>query len=282
MITSEKPQAELLDISNEEYHARDEWSSSQVKLLPEQPMLFHGRHIARTMPFKPTAAMALGTAVHRILLDGTPIMVIPADVLSKSGSKAGNAWKDFRAEHEGSSVLVKVDDPIKHMLANLRSHEIVQQLLAASVFREQSIVWTDPETGLPCRARPDDVAAVQSRYIEWDLKTTSDLAPRKLSQKVDELGYHRSLDWYSDGLAHVRPDLQIHKYLIVWVRSAPPYDVSVRPIHPMAMANAAGDNREARLDLVRRLDSGDWLPKDYHKIGPSIDLPEYCYSKKEV
>jgi hypothetical protein len=285
---------QILDISNEKYHEMPGWSSSQIKLLPDDPMLFNGRYISKTMPFQRTPAMELGTAIHRALLDGTPTMVIPSDVLSKSGAKSGNAWKEFRAEHESSNVLVKSeDDAICHILANLRAHKIVWQLLDASVFREQSIVWTDEETGLDLRARPDDVARIAGSNILWDLKTTADTSRRACQKTLSSMGYHRSLDHYATGLGKAsaadlfdNANMGIDRHLIVWVNTSPPYDVVVDPISERALVRAYEQNEDAKADLAQRLclhaggDPEAWLPTDYHLIQPELDLPEWEYTKE--
>ncbi len=285
----------LLDISNEEYHASPGYSSTMLKLLPDDPMLFAGRHISKTMPFKRTAAMELGTNVHRALLDDTPTKVIPDDVLTKSKAKAGNAWKDFRAEHEASNVLVKEDDPIRHILANLRAHKMVKRLLAASVFREQSIFWTDEATGLAMRSRADDVALFPkaAKPVKlWDLKTANDVRPHKRRAQISELKYHRSLDHYSTGSAKAGAagllnwDGLIDEVLIVWAQTTEPYTVVVDPIAERAISRAHDQNLAAYEDLARRLalhaggHAEAWEPNDYHLVQPPLDLPEWEYERE--
>ena len=286
----------ILDITNEEYHARSEWSASQVKLLPGDPMLFCGRHITKTMPFKPTAAMKLGTKVHRILLDGAETKNIPDDVLSKVGSINTNAYRAWEYKLfsglpiKDRPVPVKEDDPIKLMIANLRAHKTVKQLRAASVFQEKSIIWTDRETGLELRARPDDVAYYDAKNFLWDLKTGNDIRPHKRRSQIAELGYHRSLEWYRTGLRAARDQLdfggKIDKCLIVWVQSAEPYHVVVDQIAERALSRAHEANYRAKKDLAKRLklqEAGDpeaWLPDNYHLIQPDMDLPDYEYEKE--
>ncbi len=282
---------QILKISNEDYHARPEWSSSQIKLLPKDPMLFEGRHITKTMPFKRTPAMILGTKVHRILLDGAWTIDIPDYVLSKVGSTNTNAYRTW--EHELFSncpveerpVPVKEDDPIKHMVASLRAHKTVHDLLASSVFREQSIIWSDPITGLGLRARLDDVAHYNDRNVLWDLKTANDISPYACDKQIATLGYHRSLDWYATGLAKAGDQLEygggIDVYLIVWVQSSAPYYVAVDELDDDTMSTAAQENSDARDELRSRLqadergDPGAWQPDNYHLIRRKAKLPDW-------
>ena len=89
---------EIRDLTNEEYHALPSWSSSQLKLLPDEPELFYKRFVEKhpAFQFKPTASMDLGTSVHRIILEGTPVKMIPDDVLGTDGAKRGNTWKHYK------------------------------------------------------------------------------------------------------------------------------------------------------------------------------------------
>ncbi len=286
---------QILSISNEEYHASDGYSSTMLKLLPGDPMLFDGRYVSKTMPFKRTPSMELGTAIHRALLDGTPTMVIPPEVLSKSGSKAGNAWKDFKAEYDATHVLVKAGDPMIHIVANLRAHKQVKLLLAASVCREKSIFWTDEETGLALRSRADDVSLFPKAKAPvklWDLKTANDVRPHKRRAQISELKYHRSLDHYSTGLAKAGAagllnwDGLVDTMLIVWVQTSEPYKVVVEPIAERAMSRAHDQNLAAYEDLARRLalhaggHAEAWEPDNYHDVQPPVDLPDWEYDNE--
>jgi len=292
---------QILDISNAKYHAMDGvWSSSQLKLLPGDPMLFDVQHIAKTMPFKRTKAMELGTKVHRLLLDGAETIDIPPEVLSKVGSTNTNAYRRweidvFLSNPTDRPVPVKSDDPIKHIIANLRAHKMVRELLSASVFREQSIVWTDRDTGLKLRSRADDVAyfpnADQPRKL-WDLKTCSSIEERDKQSQMLALKYHRSLDHYGTGLAVAGGssllswDGSIDEVLIVWAETSEPYRVHVQAVAERALSRAAEQNWAAKEDLARRLvlhaagDPDAWLPDDYHLPRPELDLPEYEYQKE--
>lgn len=296
IANGDQPPVQVLDISNADYHGRSECSSSRIKLLPGNPMLYKGRYIddPPTMPFKRTDAVILGTKVHRALLDGTEVRDVPDSALTKSRAKSGDAWKDYDAKYGDKYVLVvpgnKKDDGIRPMLANLRAHKTVQELLEASVFREQSIIWTDPTTGLGCRARLDDVARRKNRNILWDLKTASDISERACDNQAATLGYHRSLEWYATGLAQVGDRLtfgsNIDTYLIVWVQSSAPYHIAVDEIDKDTIDTAAQENAVAREDLLHRLglhcagDDSAWLPDNYHLIRRKLKLPKWY--EKEV
>ena len=272
------------DLTLDEYHALCGFSSSAMKLLPGKPQLFKGRHIDGTMPFKRTLAMVLGTQIHRLLLDGTPTKDIPDTALSANRARAGKAWKAFEAEWGKTHVLIKPgdekDQQKKLILKNLREHEAVRGLLAASVLREQSILWLDEATGVICRLRADAVAEFPAINILWDLKTANNMSDYAIRNQIGELGYHRSLDWYATGLARPPLSIVIDAYVLVFVGTTAPFTVKVIPIDERAMAEAGRQNEAARIDLVRRFKHNDWLPGGYHDLRPTMDLNEWEYDKE--
>ena len=269
---------EHIDCTIEEYHARPEWSSSQVKLLPHKPVLFYRRHITREFPFKSTASTKLGDAVHRALLDGTQVMDIPADVLSKNGAKAGNAWKQFAAEND-DKVLVKADDPIKHMVASVRANALAMKLLESPGWTEHTLTDRDEETGLPLRTRPDRIVRSLEGFIIPDIKSTVDplFGDRHFGKQIAKLDYHRQAAWYWDTVARWEPDEPVFAFAFIAVRNAAPYECVVHPLHEDAIALGRRENRVALDELKRRLDTDDWnLPE--HGV---IDLPAWRYKQEE-
>src|SRR5690606_11207746 len=76
-------------------------------------------------------------------------------------------------------------EKVRDMVSQVSGHEIVTTLLDEAVF-EQSIFWTDIETGIQFKARPD----IWSSKMIVDLKTTQDAALFKLQRSALEYGYY--------------------------------------------------------------------------------------------
>ena len=269
------------DLTNEEYHALPSWSSSQTKLLPDEPELFFRRHVekAPAFQFNQTASMKLGTAVHRAILDGTPVKLIPDDVLSASGAKAGKAWKQFEAEFH-DLVLCKPDDPILHMVESIRAEPMAAKWLAAEGSIEQSIAYEDPVTGLPLRARPDKAATVEDdRVVILDPKTTTKdpYSGREMAKVMAEFGYHKQAAWYWDAVELLGKSVEA--FLFIFVQNKAPYVCHVVEMTPEDIERGRRQNRRALDDLARRLESDNWKPETYGTV-TYVELPEW-YRKQE-
>ncbi len=272
---------QILDIPNEEYHARPEWSSSQVKLLPDDPWLFYKRHVEKhpAFQFKQTASMAIGTAVHDIVLEHTPVVMIPDGVLSKSGAKAGQPWKDFKMSNPGK-VLCKEDDPIIHMVDAIQTEPKAMEWLDAEGPVEQSIIYRDEATGLDLRARLDKLTPASSHTsVIADIKSTKEDPhnERAIAKAMYNLGYHRQGAWYWD--AAEAWGHGIEAFLFVFVRNCQPYDCHVWELSGTALELGRRQNRWAMNDLAARLRSNNWRPSAFGRTS-IIDLPEWAYKQE--
>jgi len=281
---------QILDLSNEEYHARPEWSSSQVKLLPRDVELFHRRHIEKhpAFQFKQTASMAIGTAVHDIVLEDTPVVMIPEEVLQrrkKKGSeteftfaKAGAPWEEFKAAHPGA-VLCKDDDPILHMVASIKGEPAAMKWLDAEGPVEQSMFYRDEETGLGLRARLDKLCLASGGSVILDLKSTvvDPHSEREVAKQIYTFGYHRQGAWYWDAAEAWGHDIEA--LLLAFVRNSAPYDCHVWELSGMALELGRHRNRTARRELAARLQSNNWKPESFGRIS-MIDVPDWAYQQE--
>jgi len=258
-----------------EYHARPEWSSSQVKMLPDDVVGFYRRHITGEFPFKQTASTKLGDAVHRALLDGAQVMDIPPEVLSKNGAKAGSAWTQFAAENS-DKVLVKADDPIKHMVASVRAEPAAMRLLEAPGWTEHTLVYRDEETGLWLRTRPDRIIRLKDGLVLPDIKSTKDPLPgdHHFGKEIATLDYHRQAAWYRDGVSLWLPGEPMARFAPIAVRNAPPYECVVHDLDEDDIDQGQRENRRALEELKRRLESGDWNLSTHGQAVP-ISLPKW-------
>ena len=273
---------QILDIPNDEYHARAEWSNSQAKLIPDEVELFHRRHIEKhpAFQFKQTASMAMGTAVHDIVLENTPVVMIPGDVLSKSGAKAGNNWKAFQSDNPGK-VLCKQDDPILHMVASIRNEPAAMKWLDAEGPVEQSMIYRDAETGLDLRARLDKLTLLTEGSVILDLKTTTKdpHSEREIAKVIYKFGYHRQGAWYWDAAEAYGHDIEA--FLLVFVRNSQPYDCHVWELSATALELGRHQNTIAKRDLAHRLETNNWKPEAFGRIS-MIDVPDWAYKQENL
>ncbi len=171
------------DLSPGEYHAHPARSKSYLwKFYTETPA-----H-AELSAGKTTKAMDLGTAVHLATLEPHRIST---DLIRGPDDRRGNKWKDAVEEGAayGKLVLTSGDyDKALRMGDAARKIPVVGQLAESPILAEPSAFWTDEETGIECRCRPDIYSPAFE--IMADLKSTADASRDTWARTAANFGYH--------------------------------------------------------------------------------------------
>ncbi len=285
------------------YHAAPGISSTMIRCLPEDPLTFRNRYMCRRPhcmklledcrcnspnkgpltcqqfplcdPHKVTPQMQLGFDVHRVLLDGADIRVIPSKLLTKGGNRPTGKNElpllEWEAEHRDAVHVLTEDSPVHRMTAAVRFHDdAFDMLYHKSTVRERSIWWVDDATGLLCKARIDLWHDDDDELL--DLKTTKSPrpGPRDFKREIDDYELHRQLAHYTAGGLSV--GMVARKSGIIAVGNSPEYECWPHPMSAEAMSLGWEQNIRARRELVVRLESGDWYPEGYGEAtetGPS-------------
>lgn len=260
------------ELSNSEYHSHPAVSKSHLDQAARSGAHYWSRYIdpEREVP-EPTAAMKLGTALHTAVLEphlwGEQYAVAPEGIDRRF--KAGKeAWAAFEADAQGKTVL-NADDAqrIQRMAAAVHRHPASSFLLDLPGIREASYFWTDPDTGLECKCRPDWHS--RDRRIVVDLKSTEDASPRGFGRSVANYRYHVQANWYQ------RPFEEAEQFLFIACEKQPPYLVAVYAATPaMVAAGGRAADRDLRLIASCRA-SGIW--PGYSDEIQFLDLPTWCH-----
>lgn len=191
---------QLLDISIDEYHALDAFSSSVAKVvLARSPA-----HARAGMRKKPTKLMERGDIIHRLVLGkGREFAPIQA---SDWRTKAAQQARD--AAREQGLVPVLVEDLEEYCVA---AESIRVQLADRGIVldgqSEQAITWVEhTEFGdVTCKGLLDHVWP--DIGLGLDLKITEDASPSSIERTSENLGYGIQWAAYTRGLAALDPDL---------------------------------------------------------------------------
>lgn len=259
-----------LVLTNDQYHATEAVSKSHLDKLARSPAHYWAAYLdpARVRP-EPTPAMMLGTALHTAVLEpdlwDATIAVLPQafDRRTKAGKELAQA---FEQEAAGKLVLTPDDaDRVRRMADAVHQHPASRFLLDLPGKREASYFWTDQETGIECKCRPDWHST--DRRLVVDVKTTEDASPKGFQRSVANFRYHVQAAWYQ------RP-LGAEQFLFICVEKAPPYCVAVYAVTPVMFAagSRVADRDLALLAKCRK--AGRW-PGYSDEIQP-LDLPTWC------
>lgn len=177
------------DITNEEYHSASGISRSKLMLLDKSPYHFwYEMYSGLAEKREPTPAMNIGSAFHTLLLEpelfANEFAVAPK--IDRRTTKGKEEYAQFM-EANGDKIMLTDDQYAKAsvMASHVRQHEIVTTLLDEAKF-EQSIFWTDIETGIQFKTRPD----IWSSKMVVDLKTTADASVHGFMRSALNYGYY--------------------------------------------------------------------------------------------
>jgi len=241
------------DMPADLYHAHPALSSSGArKLLPPScPAKFH---YERTNPIEPTSEMRFGTVVHSILLgDESDLAVIDVKTWQSAVAKAAKEEAELagkipvkRADHEVAKAIVSV----------IRADPLAGPLLRGGV-AERSLFWTDEETGVHLRARPDYLKLQRRRPLVIDLKTSGSAEPFEFGRSIDDYSYHLQAAFYLDGV-HALGLAENPSFVFVVVEKTPPYIVTVGHLDAVSLEAGRFYARKAIRLYAACMAKNDW------------------------
>jgi exodeoxyribonuclease VIII len=237
---------------------------SLLKEARESAAHFRARELA---PLEDTTRLAVGRAAHTAVLEGDDFL--RAYSLFTGARRAGQEWEAHKAANVGRTHLKQDEyDQALAIRDAVRGHPAARRLLESGI-AEQSLQWTDEETGLACKARLDWLSVAAGALV--DLKTTQSVDAFAFGRRAWDMGYHGQLAFYRRGLRAHGLDLAAK---IVAVEIEPPHDVAVFAIEDDALAQA--DAEVGRLlRLVAECRARDEYPGRYAVEQP-LRLPGWA------
>ena len=266
----------ILDIPFAEYWHRPGMNWSALHHMDTSPLKFRDEQLD---PSPPSAIMTLGSAIHCVILEPSKF----ADEYAMfDGRRGTNAYADWQAEHPGV-VDLKPDEWQQCMGAGEAVHRLRQGRDARRLIRgsrhEVSLFWTDPATGIRCKARPDIVRLTRMRDGRLfpmelaDVKTTTTIDARTFGRLSAGMLYHGKMAFAMRGLEAIFGAAP-YRVSIIAVEQKRPHDVAVFPVDPDILY--AGDQLVTKLlhQLKTCRKRRTW-PGRYAEPVP-LDFPEYA------
>lgn len=269
----------VLGMSASDYHAHPAVSKSQLDELARSPAHFRARLDGERV-ITETPAMRLGTALHCAVLEPERFAFeyVGAPDFGDGRTKAAKEAKAaFEAEHEGRLVLSADEHAaVLGMSGSIAAHKTPSVLLGRSLRREASVFWTDAETGIACRARPD-VLSDDGRIIV-DLKTTDDASPGAFERSIAKWRYHVQAAFYSDGVEAVRGE-PVEAFVFIVVERTPPYACGFYVLDEDALSVGRLDYRDKLTTLADCRAANRW--PGYGDIIKTVSLPAWAKGNRD-
>ena len=263
---------------------RFNWST--IKLVGVSPKHYVA---ALQQPREDTDALQTGRAIHTAIYEPEEFekryLVSPRfnramkdeTALSKGydgGREAYAAFMALAVKEEAEIIPAETRRIAIAVRDSLHADPVTGPMIRGG-YSEQSLEWTDEETGMPCRGRVDHVNGRLS-----DLKTTTHDGLLRFPREIAKYSYHGQIAFYSDGLAACGIEVE-HPPAIIAVEKAAPYDAVVYELGARELDAGRRMYREYLRTIQRCAENGDWPGISGGKVVP-LELPEWAMPKVEL
>lgn len=291
----ELPTAQLIEkMSNEEYHARPEFSSSQLKDMLRSGAHFYSNHVLKEVERESKTAMDFGTLAHTLFLEPdqfeAEFAVLPEDAPkcpTETMLKAKNPspdtlgkiafWENFEAEHAGKIIVTAEQiQGAQRIVENLKQLSMYAEMQNNFGMAEASIFFTDPAFDLELRIRPDWHIAPCKAFpfgLILDLKTTTDARPNAFSKKCGDFGYDLSAAMYREGFQEYYRTEQKPPFIFLVAESSIPFNVKQYQASDLFLSVGETRYNKAKELLAESLLINEW--DGYSLELEEIFLPSY-------
>lgn len=263
-------------LTYDEYARLPGWNWSVISKMASSPR--HVLHALRN-PGEDTASRIELRAIHALVLEPDRFA---ASFSVYDGRRTGKDYDAHRAAFPGTAVLnVREYDEAQATATAIREHPAVMPLLAHGE-AEVSITWTDPATGLPCKARMDWLNVREGLPYWLDLKTYGTTDQRIVARKVVQMNAYGQMAHYAaalEALGVPTPDC----FLVV-AEGKGAHDVAVFELDRGIPDGALHVGAQKRAELMTRLAecvAEDRWPGRYPGV-VDLCLPPYALLEPEI
>lgn len=293
----------ILDEPADSYFRRelDVASNSGLKLIDERSPAHYYHWVTHPEDDQERDAFDFGHGLHTAVLEphllDTQYCVLPPDAPSRPTIRQIKAarpsdstlrqidwWAEWDARHAGRTELTaKEYDAIRGMVASMRAQVLripdssggVVSIRGGELFdlcrKEVTLRWTDPRTGVKCKARAD--LDCPEFAFGADVKSTVCAHPDDFARAVTRYRYHQQHVHYCDGAQATGQPWQ--NFLFFACEKVAPYVPGVYYVPAIAEERGRALRDRALETLKRCLDSGTW--PGYTDTLTELVLPAWAY-----
>jgi len=275
-------------LTKDELINMDAISFGRLKALYDSPALYHGRYVTREIPYDPvTPEMKAGKAIEAYLRgDMEAPQVIPAEVLSSNGSRAGNAYKAWKEATPGAddymtpAEYARLVEPLAKIKANVEAHPVARDLLYGQDCRwSQAVAW-EHSSGLQCKAEADVVQLVGGGITEGtivNIKTVpkGSANPEAFSRTVVNARYDVQAAHETEGMLSLGTIDLCMGYVFVLIEREAPYSVETFELDAHWREYAVDLHNQLLADLRVRHETNVWTSPTWGMVA-RLSLPRWA------
>ncbi|WP_303275522.1 PD-(D/E)XK nuclease-like domain-containing protein [Acinetobacter soli] len=270
-------------MSNDEYHACPEFSSSQLKDILRSSAHFHSNNILKENERETKKHLDFGTLAHTLFLEPeqfeNEFVIGPKfDRRTKAGKEEAAAWE---AANQGKIIIdedmLQGAKRIANNLRGLSSYQLMQDHYGMA---EASIFFTDPVYGLNLRIRPDYHIVPCEAFpngLQFDVKTTTDARPFKFMRSCADFGYDISAAMYREGFQQHYGTAEKPEFIFLVAESSAPFNVKHYRASDLFLSIGERRYSKAKELLAESLLIDKW--NGYSTELEDISLPQYMLNQ---
>jgi exodeoxyribonuclease VIII len=261
------------DISNEQYHQSSAISRSNLALMDKSPYHFWYEVISgKAKKREATPAMNVGSAFHTLLLEPHKFKneFAISQTIDRRTAKGKEEYAIFTQENQGK-ILLTVEQwmQVNQMVDQVKRHEIVDTLLDEALF-EQSIFWTDKETGIQFKARPD----IWASKMVVDVKTTNDASECAFQRSAVSYDYYLQSGMIYEGCKAIGRPFEMFVNLVC--EKEEPYVPAVYMMDEVSLQYGIDKFSRLKRQLKECLDKDKWPSYPIRELS----VPKYALYKE--
>ncbi|MBU3083132.1 PD-(D/E)XK nuclease-like domain-containing protein [Acinetobacter seifertii] len=278
------PTTSLIErMSNDEYHACPEFSSSQLKDILRSSAHFYSNNILKENERETKKHLDFGTLAHTLFLEPeqfeNEFVIGPKfDRRTKAGKEEAAAWE---AANQGKIIIdedmLQGAKRIANNLRGLSSYQLMQDHYGMA---EASIFFTDPVYGLNLRVRPDyhivPCEALPNGLL-LDVKTSTDARPFKFMRSCADFGYDISAAMYREGFQQHYGTAEKPEFIFLVAESSAPFNVKQYRASDLFLSIGERRYNKAKELLAESLLIDKW--NGYSTELEDISLPQYMLNQ---
>lgn len=260
----------LQDIDIREYHKHKAISRSGLMLLRRSPLHYWDKYIREdNLAIEETRDMIIGNAVHCHALENDQFddryLVIPkVDKRTKAGKEE---WERITELSLTKQTLYEEEfETILEISKAIENNKTALELISNALY-EKSIFWTDPDTGVACKCRPD----ILHNNIVVDLKTAKDASPREFQKAIYNYGYHIQAAMIKEGLK-IACNKDITEFVYIVIEKNRPYALGIYLLDEQALQEGRKEFKKYLSVFKNCLNSNEWPSYETRQIS----LPSFA------
>jgi len=233
------------NISIEDYHANQTHVSATTLKYAKTSLKHFDWYRRGCLPREEKSQFAFGNAFELALLSGTEylekVAIFPDKELiekalnenkdlkvPRNSTVYKDGAKEFYEKNKGKYIIQDTGnesfDVVEEMLSSCYQDKAIQALIKNTEY-QLSLFWTDPETGVKLKTRPD--ICKRKKNVIVNLKTTLDGSPEAFSKEMNKWDYPLQACVEITGCLRSGLMEQVDSYFWLVVEKVPPYNATI-------------------------------------------------------